>query len=122
MLISGMGELHLEIIKDRLLREFRVDANVGSLRCLIRRPFSQEAIGESVVERLMAGKNHFGHCVLKVLPKQRSSGFEFINECSPAKIPEKYIGSVKQGVIEALDAGVFRRVPYCGYPGGTNRR
>lgn len=111
MLISGMGELHLEIIKDRLLREFRVDANVGSPQVSYRESISQEASGEAVVERLIAGKNHYGHVVLKVFPKERTTGFEFKNEASPAKIPEKYVSSVKQGVIEALDAGVFAGFP-----------
>ena len=111
MLISGMGELHLEIIKDRLLREFRVDANVGSPQVSYRESISVSGRGESVVERLIAGKNHFGHCVLQVSPRERGAGFEFANECSPLKVPEKYIGSVKQGVIEALDAGVFAGFP-----------
>jgi elongation factor G len=111
MLISGMGELHLEIIKDRLLREFRVDANVGSPQVSYRESISQEADGEAVVERLIAGKNHFGHCILKVSPRERGSGFEFENKASPVKVPEKYISSVKQGVIEALDAGVFAGFP-----------
>jgi elongation factor G len=111
MLISGMGELHLEIIKDRLLREFRVDANVGSPQVSYRESISQEAQGESVVERLMAGKNHFGHVALKVSPRERGAGFEFVNQCSPLKVPEKFVGSVKQGVIEALDAGVFAGFP-----------
>lgn len=111
MLISGMGELHLEIIRDRLVREFRVDANVGSPQVSYRESISQEAQGDAVVERLMAGKNHFGHVVFKVAPRQRGEGFEFINQCSPMKIPEKFISSVKQGVIEALDAGVFAGFP-----------
>jgi elongation factor G len=111
MLISGMGELHLEIIKDRLFREFRVDANVGSPQVSYRESISQEADGDAFVERLIAGKNHFGHCVLKVSPRSRGAGFEFENKASPAKVPEKYIGSVKQGVIEALDAGVFAGFP-----------
>lgn len=111
MLISGMGELHLEIIRDRLIREFRVDANVGSPQVSYREGISQEAIGESVVERLIAGKGHFGHCVLKVAPRARGSGFEFLNKCPAIKVPEKFIGSIKQGVIEALDAGVFAGFP-----------
>ncbi len=111
MLISGMGELHLEIIKDRLLREFRVDANVGSPQVSYRESISAEATGEAVVERLIAGKNHYGHCILKVSPRERSAGFEFQNQASVAKVPEKYISSVKQGVIEALDAGVFAGFP-----------
>jgi elongation factor G len=111
MLISGMGELHLEIIRDRLVREFKVDANVGSPQVSYRETISDTSEGASVVERVMAGKNHFGHCVLKVSPRQRGAGYEFVNECSPMKIPEKYIGSVKQGVIEALDAGVFAGFP-----------
>jgi len=111
MLISGMGELHLEIIKDRLLREFRVDANVGSPQVSYRESLSQEALGEAVVERLIAGKNHYGHCALQVSPRGRGTGFEFENKASPHKVPEKYISSVKQGVIEALDAGVFAGFP-----------
>ncbi|MGZ6287066.1 MAG: elongation factor G [Bdellovibrionota bacterium] len=111
MLISGMGELHLEIIRDRLVREFKVDANVGSPQVSYRETISETAEGASVVERVMAGKNHFGHCVVRISPSARGSGFTFANECSPMKIPEKFIGSVKQGVIEALDAGVFAGFP-----------
>ncbi|MGZ3704706.1 MAG: elongation factor G [Bdellovibrionota bacterium] len=111
MLINGMGELHLEIIKDRLLREFRVDANVGSPQVSYRESISAVADGESVVERLIAGKNHFGHCVLRVSPQARGGGFAFENKASPHKVPEKFISSVKQGVIEALDAGVFAGFP-----------
>jgi elongation factor G len=111
MLISGMGELHLEIIKDRLFREFRVDANVGSPQVSYRESISAAADGESVVERVIAGKNHYGHCVLNVIPKERGAGFEFENKASPLKVPEKFISSVKQGVIEALDAGVFAGFP-----------
>jgi elongation factor G len=111
MLISGMGELHLEIIKDRLLREFRVDANVGSPQVSYRETISQGARGEAVVERVMAGKNHFGHCVFNIAPRARGEGFEFVNQASPLKVPEKFVGSVKQGVIEALDAGVFAGFP-----------
>jgi elongation factor G len=111
MLISGMGELHLEIIKDRLLREFRVDANVGSPQVSYRESVSAEGEGESVVERLIAGKSHFGHVVLRVSPRQRGAGFEFENKASPVKVPEKFVSSVKQGVIEALDAGVFAGFP-----------
>ena len=111
MLIAGMGELHLEIIKDRLLREFRVDANVGSPQVSYKESISQEAEADSVVERLIAGKSHYGHCVLRVSPRARTSGFEFENKASPHKVPEKFISSVKQGMIEALDAGVFAGFP-----------
>jgi elongation factor G len=104
MLISGMGELHLEIIRDRLVREFRVDANVGSPQVSYREAISEAAEGASVVERIMAGKNHFGHVVLKVSPRERGSGFEFMNECSPLKIPEKFIGSVKQVVMSFMNS------------------
>ena len=111
MLISGMGELHLEIIRDRLLREFRVDANVGSPQVSYREAISVKAEGDSIVERTIAGKNHFAHCIFGVSPRNRGLGFEFQNKCSSAKIPEKFVGSVKQGVIEALDAGVFAGFP-----------
>ena len=111
LLISGMGELHLEIIKDRLLREFKVDANVGSPQVSYRESISQAATGESTVERLIAGKSHFGQVVLKVSPMERTTGFEFINEVSSSKLPEKFVAAVKQGVIEALNAGVFAGFP-----------
>ncbi len=107
MLISGMGELHLEIIKDRLLREFRVDANVGSPQVSYRESISEAASAEETVERQMAGKNHFAQCRLEIAPLPRGAGFKFENRASPVKVPEKFVGSVKQGVIEALDAGVF---------------
>lgn len=107
MLISGMGELHLEIIKDRLLREFRVDANVGSPQVSYRESISEAASAEETVERQMAGKNHFAQCRLEIAPLPRGAGFRFENRASPVKVPEKFVGSVKQGVIEALDAGVF---------------
>ena len=111
MLISGMGELHLEIIRDRLLREFKVDANVGSPQVSYRESNSQKAQGDCVLERVMAGKNHFAHCILEVEPRARGAGMEFLNKTPSSKIPEKFIGSVKQGVIEALDAGVFVGFP-----------
>jgi elongation factor G len=111
MLISGMGELHLEIIKDRLLREFRVDANVGSPQVSYRESISAEAEGESVVERLIANKNQFGHVILQVFPAPRGSGFAFENKASPHRVPEKFIGSIKQGVLEAQNAGVFAGFP-----------
>ena len=111
MIISGMGELHLEIIKDRLLREFRVDANVGSPQVSYRESISDTAEGAEVVERVMAGKNHYAHVVLRISPLNRGSGMQFESKVSPEKIPPKFIASVKQGVIEALDAGVFAGFP-----------
>ena len=111
MIISGMGELHLEIIKDRLLREFRVDANVGSPQVSYRESISAAATGSEVVERVMGGKNHFAQVTLDISPLARGAGFQFESKVSPEKIPPKFIASIKQGVIEAHDAGVFAGFP-----------
>ena len=110
-IISGMGELHLEIIRDRLLREFKVSANVGSPQVSYRESISKSATGEAVVERLIANKNQFGRCVLAISPLSRGKGFLFENKCNELQIPQKFIASIKQGVVEALDAGVFAGFP-----------
>ncbi|MCO5144126.1 MAG: elongation factor G [Oligoflexia bacterium] len=111
MLINGMGELHLEIIRDRLVREFKVEANVGSPQVSYRESLNRACKGEATVERLIAGKNHFAQCTLEISPLSRGEGFLFEAKVPEEKVPAKFIGSVRQGVVEALDAGVFAGFP-----------
>jgi elongation factor G len=110
-IISGMGELHLEIIVDRLLREFKVEANVGkpqvAYRETIRKPVKQE--GRFV--RQSGGRGQFGHVVIELEPRQPGEGYEFVNEIVGGVIPKEYIPGVDKGIREAMEGGVL-----AGYP------
>jgi elongation factor G len=110
-LIAGMGELHLEIITDRLLREFRVEANVGKPQVAYRETIRRESKGEGKFIRQAGGKGQYGHAVLEVAPGARSSGLVFRNECPAESIPSQFIPSVQQGVESAYQGGVL-----AGYP------
>ena len=104
-LIHGMGELHLEVIVDRLLREFSVDANVGrpqvAYRETIRRP-AEKVVGRFV--RQTGGRGQFGHVVINVEPAP-GEGFDFVNKIKGGAIPSEFIPAVEQGIEEALGAG-----------------
>jgi elongation factor G len=110
-IISGMGELHLEIIVDRLLREFKVEANVGkpqvAYRETIRKPIKQE--GKFV--RQSGGRGQYGHVVIEMEPRQPGEGYEFVNDIVGGVIPKEYIPGVDKGIQEAMEAG-----PLAGYP------
>ena len=110
-IIAGMGELHLEIIVDRMLREFKVEANVGRPQVAYKETIIQSAEAEGKYIRQSGGRGQYGHVWLKVAPKERGTGFEFINEIKGGIIPQEYIPAVGKGVKEALDKGVF-----AGYP------
>lgn len=110
-IISGMGELHLEILRDRLLREFRVEANAGSPQVSYRETIAQEASATTEIERLIAGKNQYAKVVLRITPRARTSGFLFENKVSREVLPDNFVASIRQGVIEALDAGVYAGFP-----------
>ena len=105
-LIAGMGELHLEIIVDRLLREFKVEANVGkpqvSYRETIRRPVQAE--GKYI--RQSGGKGQYGHCLIKMEPLERGAGYEFVDETVGGSIPKEYIQPINNGIKEARMCGV----------------
>jgi elongation factor G len=111
-LIAGMGELHLEIIVDRLLREFKVDANVGRPQVAYR-----ETIGKPVEKiegrfvRQTGGKGQYGHVVINMEPAGAGEGYEFLDKIVGGKIPKEYIPSVDLGIQEAMDSGVL-----AGYP------
>jgi elongation factor G len=111
-IISGMGELHLEIIVDRMKREFGVEANVGKPQVAYRetiRKSVEEAEGKFV--RQSGGKGQYGHVVLKIEPNEAGKGFEFVDAIKGGVVPREYIPAVEKGVIEALNAGVLAGFP-----------
>ncbi len=110
-LISGMGELHLEIIVDRLLREFRVDARVGKPQVAYKETITREVQSEGKFIRQSGGRGQYGHVVLEVLPNEKGKGFEFEDKIIGGVIPREYISPVKAGIEEALRNGVL-----AGYP------
>ena len=106
-IISGMGELHLEIIVDRMLREFNVDANVGRPQVAYKETIKGEAEAEGKYIRQSGGRGQYGHVWLRVAPKEQGGGFEFINEIRGGIIPQEFIPAVEKGVKEAVDKGVL---------------
>jgi elongation factor G len=111
-IIAGMGELHLEIIVDRMRREFGVEANVGKPQVAYRetiRKVVEESEGKFV--RQSGGKGQYGHVVLKIEPNQAGKGFEFVDAIKGGVVPREYIPAVEKGIVEALTAGVL-----AGYP------
>lgn len=111
-IISGMGELHLDILVDRMLREFRVEANVGNPRVAYH-----ETITRTVPEveykfvKQTGGHGQYGHVVLRLEPMESGSGFVFVDETRGGSIPKEYIPAVEKGVIEAVDSGVVSGYP-----------
>ena len=111
-IISGMGELHLEILVDRMKREFNVDANVGKPQVAYRetiRKTIEDSEGKFV--RQSGGKGQYGHVVFKIEPNEAGKGFEFVDAIKGGVVPREYIPAVEKGVIEALNSGVL-----AGYP------
>jgi elongation factor G len=107
MLISGMGELHLEVLVDRMLREFKVSANVGRPRVTYRETITKVARGEGRFVRQTGGRAHYGHVVLEVEPLEPGQGFEFVDQVSEEVIPQEFVLAVEQGVREAMESGVL---------------
>lgn len=105
-IISGMGELHLEIIADRLKREFKVEASVGRPQVAYKETIKETAEAEGKYIKQSGGRGQYGHVWLKVEPKERGQGFEFINEIKGGTIPQEFIPAVGKGVKEAMDKGV----------------
>jgi elongation factor G len=109
--ISGMGELHLEIIVDRLKREFNAHVNVGKPRVVYRETILKRAEGEGIFEKELGEKKHFGHVRLLLSPRKRGSGNEIVNELDETMIPVEYHGAIEEGVREALMSGVLSSYP-----------
>ncbi len=110
-LIAGMGELHLEIITDRLMREFKVDANVGKPQVAYKETIRKAVEHETKFVRQTGGRGQYGHVVLRVEPQPPGAGFEFVDATKGGVIPREYIPAVEKGIREALDSGVA-----AGYP------
>jgi len=109
--IAGMGELHLEIIVDRMKREYHMNVNVGRPQVAYKETITQEAEAEGKYIRQSGGRGQYGHCFLRLKPLARGEGFKFVNAIKGGAIPNEFIGSVEKGVKEALDKGVL-----AGYP------
>ena len=110
-IIAGMGELHLEIIVDRLLREFKVEANVGAPQVAYRETIKSNADVDCKYARQSGGKGQYGHVKIRISPNEPGKGYEFINSVVGGAIPKEYIGPVDQGIQGAMKAGVL-----AGYP------
>lgn len=105
-LIAGMGELHLEIIVDRMKREFKVDANVGNPQVAYRETITKSAEAEGKYIKQSGGRGQYGHCYLRIKPLARGEGFKFVNAIVGGAIPKEFIAPVEKGVREALENGV----------------
>ena len=111
-IIAGMGELHLEIIVDRLLREFKVEANVGKPQVAYReRPGHEVLNAEGKFVRQSGGRGQYGHAVINMYPQEPGKGYEFVNKIVGGVVPKEYIPSIDKGIQEALNSGVL-----AGYP------
>jgi elongation factor G len=110
-IISGMGELHLEIIVDRLLREFKVEANVGTPQVAYRETLRKAVKQEGKFIRQSGGRGQYGHVVLELEPLPAGTGYEFVNDIVGGVIPKEYIPGVDKGIVEAMESGVL-----AGYP------
>jgi elongation factor G len=106
-IIAGMGELHLEIIVDRLKREYNVEANVGKPQVAYRETIRKPAKGEMKYAKQSGGRGQYGHVVLEIEPNEPGGGFEFINKIVGGVIPREYIPAIEKGVREALEGGVL---------------
>jgi elongation factor G len=111
VIISGMGELHLEIIVDRLLREFKVDANVGKPQVAYRETIRKKVTAEGKYIRQTGGRGQYGHAVIDLEPQEPGKGFEFVNKTVGGSIPKEYVMPVQKGIVEAMENGVL-----AGYP------
>lgn len=109
--ISGMGELHLEILVDRMLREFKVEANVGAPQVAYRETIRKPVRAEGKFIRQSGGKGQYGHVVIELEPTEPGTGFEFVSKIVGGSVPKEYIGPSEQGMKEACESGIL-----AGYP------
>ncbi|MES0446601.1 MAG: elongation factor G [Desulfobacterales bacterium] len=110
-ILSGMGELHLEVIISRMQREFKTNVNVGKPQVVYRETIKKEGETSAVFDKEVAGQRHFGEVTLKLMPLERGAGNRFKSEISDGTIPDIFIPAIKKGVMESLESGA-----YMGYP------
>ena len=110
-IIAGMGELHLEIIVDRLLREFKVEANVGSPQVAYKETITVPVEAEGKYVRQSGGHGQYGHVKIKVEPQEPGKGYEFVNQIVGGVIPKEFIPAVDSGIQEAMDSGILGGYP-----------
>jgi len=110
-LIAGMGELHLDVLVDRMVREFRVAANVGKPQVSYRETIRRQAKGNGRFVRQTGGRGQYGHAVINLEPGEKGSGYEFVDKIVGGSIPREYIKSVDAGIREALQTGVYAGFP-----------
>jgi len=113
-IISGMGELHLEIIVDRLMREFNIGANVGRPQVAYRETITEEAKGEGLFVRQTGGRGQYGHAKVRVAPLTDGTDFEFVNEIIGGAVPREFIKPIEIGIREAMERGVLAGYPIMG--------
>ena len=109
--IAGMGELHLEILVDRMLREFKVEANIGAPQVSYRETIRSSSKGEGKYARQTGGKGQYGHVIIEMEPAEAGTGFEFVNKIVGGSVPKEYIGPAESGMKETCESGVL-----AGYP------
>lgn len=110
-IIGGMGELHLEILVDRMKREFKVDANVGAPQVAYRETITRQSQGEGKYIKQSGGRGQYGHVFLRIEPRDRGTGYEFVNEITGGAVPREYIEPANKGIQESLERGFL-----AGYP------
>lgn len=106
-IIAGMGELHLEIIVDRLLREFKVEADVGNPQVAYKESITREAQSDMKYARQSGGRGQYGHVKIRIAPQEAGLGYEFENKIVGGAIPKEYINSIDQGIQEAMESGIL---------------
>ena len=106
-----MGELHLDVLVDRMVREFKVAANVGKPQVAYRETIRREAEGNGRFVRQTGGKGQYGHAVIKAEPNEKGAGYEFIDKIVGGTIPREYIKPIDMGIRETLDSGIYANVP-----------
>jgi len=110
-IISGMGELHLDVLVERMRREFNVESNVGRPQVAYKETIKKEAEGEGKYIKQSGGRGQYGHCKLRVEPNEKGKGYEFINDIKGGAIPKEFISPIEKGVVEAMNKGVVAGFP-----------
>ncbi|HAE39087.1 MAG TPA: hypothetical protein DCG57_10675 [Candidatus Riflebacteria bacterium] len=110
-LISGMGELHLEVIVDRIIREFNVRASVGKPQVAYKEGITASGKGESLYEKQIGGKNHYAQVVIVVEPLERGQGFKFVNKLAKGTLPAQFVAAIEKGCQDAMNDGILAGFP-----------